>query len=128
MNAAITQLVERNPSKVEVASSSLVCRSKDLNRSMLGLWCNGNTSVFGAEFPGSNPGGPAIFGLMVELADALDLGSSPMRVWVRVPLSPQKIKVKNTLLSGVMVSTVVSKTTRFSSNLKGAANLINSND
>lgn len=23
---------------------------------MIASWCSGNTSVFGAEFPGSNPG------------------------------------------------------------------------
>ena len=26
----------------------------------IGLWCNGNTTVFGAVVPGSNPGSPAI--------------------------------------------------------------------
>ena len=25
---------------------------------MIGPWCNGNTSDFGSEIPGSNPGGP----------------------------------------------------------------------
>ena len=27
---------------------------------MIGPWCNGNTSDFGSEIPGSNPGGPTI--------------------------------------------------------------------
>ena len=26
----------------------------------IGLWCNGNTTVFGAVVPGSNPGSPTI--------------------------------------------------------------------
>ena len=27
----------------------------------IGTWCNGNTTVFGAVVPGSNPGAPTIF-------------------------------------------------------------------
>ena len=38
-------------------------------------WCNGNTGGFGPSIPGSNPGGITT-GLVAELVDALDLGSS----------------------------------------------------
>ena len=33
----------------------------------IGAWCNGNTTVFGAVVPGSNPGAPTnlLFGVMV---------------------------------------------------------------
>ena len=35
----------------------------------IGTWCNGNTTVFGAVVPGSNPGAPTrINGVIVQLA------------------------------------------------------------
>ena len=55
-NAGIAQLVERNLAKVEVASSSLVSRSKSLSRiKSLAGWQNGYAAVCKTVYVGSIP-------------------------------------------------------------------------
>ena len=52
MNAGIAQLVECQPSKLNVASSSLVARSSH----NIAVWCNGSTRDSGSLSLGSSPG------------------------------------------------------------------------
>ena len=55
----VTRRLCRNFTTVE-AYRGLPETTLKTKRPLTGLWCNGNTSGFGSDFPGSNPGSPTI--------------------------------------------------------------------
>ena len=102
--AGIAQLVERNLAKVEVASSSLVSRSRYLGRPLSSLflsptagWQSGYAAACKAVYAGSIPTPASIFSQypaqnarVAELVDARDLKSLgrkviPVRFRARAP-------------------------------------------
>ena len=73
-NAGIAQLVERNLAKVEVASSSLVSRSKLLRIFMAG-WQSGYAAACKAVDAGSIPTPASSLAQVVKQVDTRDLKS-----------------------------------------------------